>query len=126
MIRYPYTLEMWYEEDATQDRETGAWIEGAHEWRVVGKCNVRQNGQANEVRGQDGNAFMYTYEVIMPSNTPPIAFGTPVRAYDRNGINIFDYKPRNDEKPDNGSSVTYKVQGYYKSGQPNQDVTVWL
>lgn len=28
MVRFPYTLEMWYEEDASQNPD-GSWIEGA-------------------------------------------------------------------------------------------------
>ena len=71
MIRYPYTLEMWYEEDATQNPD-GSWNEGTHEWRVVARCNARQNGQAQQIKGQNGDAFLYSFEVTMPANTQPI------------------------------------------------------
>lgn len=126
MIRYPYTLEKWYEEDATQDPETGEWIEGAHEWRIVGKCNIHQNGQAREVRGQDGNAFMYAYQINMAHGTSPIPYETPVRVYDRTGINYFDHKLRNADDPDLNTSRTYPVNGFDPGSQKNQDVTIWL
>lgn len=127
MIRFPYTLEMWHEEEATQDPETGAYAEGTvNEWRIVGKCNARQNGQARTVKGQDGSAFLYAYEVVMPSTTPPIAFNTRVRIYDRNGINIFDQEPRCEDSPDSSVSRSYPVKGFCRSGQPNQNVTIWL
>lgn len=59
MVRFPYTLEMWYEEDASQNPD-GSWIEGAHEWRVIGRCNARQNGRAQQIKGQNGDAFLYS------------------------------------------------------------------
>lgn len=126
MIRYPYTLEMWYEDNATTDPETGSSIEGAHEWRVVGRCGIHQNGQAREVRGQDGKAFMYAYQINMPHGTLPILFGTPVRAYDRNGVNYFDNKPRSEDAPDAKTLRAYPVKGFDPGSQKNQDVTIWL
>ena len=75
MVRFPYTLEMWYEEDASQNPD-GSWIEGAHEWRVIGRCNARQNGRAQQIKGQNGDAFLYSFEVTMPADTQPIPIGT--------------------------------------------------
>lgn len=131
MIHYPYTLEMWYEEDAVRNPD-GTYTEGVHEWRTVGPCNVRQNGQAQQVRGANGEAFIYSYEVVMPSNTDPIPLNTQVRVIDRNGINIFDHKPKVESKPkiETGTNVggrsTYAVQGFYKSGQRYEDTRLWL
>ena len=87
MVRFPYTLEMWYEEDASQNPD-GSWIEGAHEWRVIGRCNARQNGQAQQIKGQNGDAFLYSFEVTMPANTQPIPIGTKVRIFDSRGFRI--------------------------------------
>lgn len=126
MIRFPYILEMWYEEDAMQDPDTGEFIEGAHEWRTVGKCNARQNGQARMVKGASGEAFLYSYEVIMPVRTSPIPLKTKVRIIDSNGINIFNHKPRNDNEPSALDNATYPVQGFYQSGQRYEDTKIWL
>lgn len=125
MIRYPYTLDIWYEEDAVLNPD-GTFTEGAHEWRTVGRCNARQNGQAQQVKGTNGEAFLYSYEVTMPSNTEPIPLGTQVRIIDRNGTNIFDHKPKSDAEPKKDNSDTYAVQGFYKSGQRYEDARLWL
>ena len=98
MVRFPYTLEMWYEEDASQNPD-GSWIEGAHEWRVIGRCNARQNGRAQQIKGQNGDAFLYSFEVTMPADTQPIPIGTKVRIFDSRGFNIFDRSLRTEAKP---------------------------
>ena len=121
MIRFPYTLEMWYEEDATLNPD-GSWTEGAHEWRTVGKCNARQNGKAQQIKGQHGDAFLYSFEVTMPSNTQSIPIGTKVRIFDSHGFNIFDRTPRIEARP----TASYPVQGFYKSGQRYEDTRLWL
>ena len=79
MVRFPYTLEMWYEEDASQNPD-GSWIEGAHEWRVIGRCNARQNGRAQQIKGQNGDAFLYSFEVTMPADT-----SYPVQGFYKSG-----------------------------------------
>lgn len=58
MVRFPYTLEMWYEEDASQNPD-GSWIEGAHEWRVIGRCNPVRMDEHSKSKGKTG----------MPSST---------------------------------------------------------
>lgn len=96
---------MWYEEDASQNPD-GSWIEGAHEWRVIGRCQRRQNGQAQQIKGQNGDAFLYSFEVTMPANTQPIPIGTKVRIFDSRGFNIFDRSLRTEAKPERqGHSV---------------------
>ncbi len=125
MVRYPYTLEMWHEEDAVLNPD-GSWTEGAHEWIKAGRCNAKQNGQAKQVRGQNGSAFLYSFEITMPANTDPIPLGTQVRVFDRKGINIFDQTKRNEGKPQKDSTASYPVQGFYKSGQRNEDVRIWI
>ena len=123
MIRYPYTLEIWYEEDAVPNPDgSPGWIEGKGEWRVLGRCNARQNGQAREVRGENGQAFLYSFEVTMPANTPPIKLGTQVCIFDSRGINIFDSAHRTED----GKGKSYPVQGFYKSGQRYEDTRLWL
>lgn len=125
MIRFPFTLEMWYEEDATKNPD-GSWTEGAHEWRLVGKCNARQNGKAEMIKGQNGESFLYSFEVMMPATTQPIPIGTKVRIFDSRGFNIFDRTPRTDLKPASKDTASYPVQGFYKSGQRYEDVRLWL
>lgn len=125
MIRFPFILEMWYEEDAVQNPD-GSWTEGAHEWRVVGRCNARQNGKAQMVKGLNGQAFLYSYEVTMAANTQPIPIGTQVRIFDNRGFNIFDRTPHNDARPKEKDTASYPVQGFYKSGQRYEDTKLWL
>lgn len=125
MVRYPYTLEIWHEENATLNAD-GSWAEGAHEWRFVGRCNVRQNGQARQIKGDNGEAFLYSFEVVMPPNTHPIAIGTQVRVFDNRGLNIFNRSPRTDENPAENDAASYPVQGFYKSGQRYEDTRLWL
>ena len=125
MVRFPYTLEMWYEEDASQNPD-GSWIEGAHEWRVIGRCNARQNGRAQQIKGQNGDAFLYSFEVTMPADTQPIPIGTKVRIFDSRGFNIFDRALRTEAKPKDKDTASYPVQGFYKSGQRYENTRLWL
>ena len=125
MVRFPYTLEMWYEEDASQNPD-GSWIEGAHEWRVIGRCNARQNGRAQQIKGQNGDAFLYSFEVTMPADTQPIPIGTKVRIFDSRGFNIFDRSLRTEAKPKDKDTASYPVQGFYKSGQRYENTRLWL
>ena len=120
-----YTLEMWYEEDASQNPD-GSWIEGAHEWRVIGRCNARQNGRAQQIKGQNGDAFLYSFEVTMPADTQPIPIGTKVRIFDSRGFNIFDRSLRTEAKPKDKDTASYPVQGFYKSGQRYENTRLWL
>lgn len=124
MVRYPFELEVWYEEDATLNPD-GSWTEGKNEWRKVGPCNVYLNGKANEIKAMNGVAFLYTYEIVMPANTMPIPIGTHVRAYDKNGRNVFDNSFISSDKPNTKGSV-YTVQGFYKSGQNYESVKLWV
>lgn len=123
--KIPYTLEMWYEEDASQNPD-GSWIEGAHEWRVIGRCNARQNGRAQQIKGQNGDAFLYSFEVTMPADTQPIPIGTKVRIFDSRGFNIFDRSLRTEAKPKDKDTASYPVQGFYKSGQRYENTRLWL
>lgn len=135
MVRYPYTLEIWHEEDAIQNPD-GSWTDGVAKWHTVGRCNARQNSKAQQIKGQNGGAFYYSFEVVMPANTPPIAIGTRVRIIDNIGRNIFD---RSIRSISNGcqcshcrpaekelDEISYPVQGFYKSGQRYEDVKLWL
>ena len=117
--------EMWYEEDASQNPD-GSWIEGAHEWRVIGRCNARQNGRAQQIKGQNGDAFLYSFEVTMPADTQPIPIGTKVRIFDSRGFNIFDRSLRTEAKPKDKDTASYPVQGFYKSGQRYENTRLWL
>lgn len=125
MIRYPYTLEIWCEEEGTLNPD-GSWTEGPHKWQVVSKCNARQNGQARQVKGLNGEAFLYSFEVTMPANTQSIPIGTKVRIFDGRGFNIFDQTPHTDERPKEKDTASYPVQGFYKSGQRYEDTKLWL
>lgn len=118
MKRFPYTLEMWYEEDAILSDE-GSWIDGKSEWKTVCKCNVRQNGRAIQVRLTDGTLFTYSYEVVLPPRTPAIPENTKVRVVS-NGINLFDGKPVGDD------NKTYRVVGFNPFKQRNEDLILWL
>lgn len=124
MVRFPYILDMWYEEDATTDPETGMPIEGAHEWIQVSRCNARQNGKAIEMKGADGKAFLYSYEIVMPPQVEPIPLGTKVRVVRNDGINIFSNKPISES--DQPGTGVYEVQGFYKSGQKHEDTKLWV
>ena len=127
MKRFPYILEMWYEEDAVPEKDGApGWIEGIGEWRFVCRCNARQNGQARMVKGQNGEAFLYSFEVIMPADTQPIPIGTKVRIFDNRGFNIFDRTPHTDTRPKEKDTASYPVQGFYKSGQHYEDTKLWL
>lgn len=119
MIRFPHTLEMLYEEDASL-KPDGSWTDATHEWRVVGRCNAIPNGKAQEIRGQNGKSFAYAFEVTMPANTPPVPLGTKVRILDNRGRNIFDGMPTDD------SSASYTVLGFYKSGQRYEYTKLWV
>lgn len=118
MKRYPYTLEMWYEEDATMNSD-GSWTSGFSEWRTVCRCNVHQNGKASQVMLSDGTLFTYSYEVVLPSKTKRIEENTKVRVI-RDGINLFDGKPKDE------SLKSYRVAGYNPFKQRNEDLKLWL
>lgn len=118
MKRYPYTLEMWYEEDATLNSD-GSWTDGPGEWKMVCRCNIHQNGKASKVMLANGTLFTYSFEVILPPRTPRIEENTKVRVI-HNGINLFDGMPVSE------SSKSYRVAGYNPFKQRNENIKMWL
>lgn len=126
MVRFPYSIEVLIEHEAKQ-KQDGSWLEGEAQWCGVGRCNARQNGAANEVVGNNGKTFVYSYEIVMPANSVIIPIGTHIRIKDNKGRNIFN----NLRKPscacsNNEEDTTYQVIGCYKSGQRNEDITLWV
>lgn len=110
MVRYPYILEVSYEDEAILNPDC-SYTEGSRQWRKAYRCNARQNGKARQIKGQNGQAFIYSYEVTMPANAEPISIGTIVRIIDsRRNVSIFQGR----------------VQGFDKSGQRNEDTRLWL
>lgn len=110
MVRFPYTLEVSHEDEAIRNPD-GSYTEGSRQWRKACRCNARQNGKARQIKGQNGQAFIYSYEVIMPANAESVPIGTIVRILDsRRNASIFQGR----------------VQGFYKSGQRNEDTRLWL
>ena len=119
MRRYPYTLEMLYEEDAILNSD-GSWSEGVREWRYVCPCNAHQNGKAHEISLSDGSLKVYSFEVTMPSQQKPIPSNTKVRIVDYNGINIFDGKPKKE------SIISYRVLSNNLPKQRHEKSKLWL
>lgn len=121
MVRYPYTLEAWFEENATLNPD-GSFTEGHAEWVKWCKCNAHSNGRAQEAVGANGKVIVYSFEVIVPSNAKRLADGTKVRIIDREGNNIFNGEPRTESQVD----TFYTVQGYDPTGQRHQQRKIWL
>lgn len=121
MVRYPYTLEVWHEEEATLNPD-GSFTEGHAEWVSHCRCNAHSNGRAQEAVGSNGKVIIYSFEVIVPSNAGRLAEGAKVRIIDRYGNNIFDGEPRTEGERD----TYYTVQGYDPTGQRNQQHKIWL
>lgn len=121
MVRYPYTLEVWDEADATLNPD-GSFTEGHAEWVEHCKCNAHSNGRAQEAVGANGKVIVYSFEVVVPSNASRLTDGAKVRIIDRNGNNIFDGEPKTDDK---GASF-YSVLGYDPTGQRHQQRKLWL
>lgn len=119
MRRYPYTLEMLYEEDAILN-EDGTWSEGIREWVTVCPCNVSQNGRAQEISLSDGSLKVYSFEVTLPSSQHPIPTNTQVRIVDYNGNNIFDGRPKKE------SAVSYRVLSNKLPKQRHEKSKLWL
>lgn len=119
MRRYPYTLEMLYEEDAILN-EDGSWSEGVSEWVAVCPCNVNQNGRAHEISLSDGSLKVYSFEVTLPSAQKPIPTNTQVRIVDYNGNNIFDGKPKCK------SAASYRVLSCKLPKQRHEKSKLWL
>lgn len=119
MRRYPYVLEMLYEEDATLNPD-GSWNEGVNEWVVVSRCNAEQNGSAREISMNDGSLKVYSYVVALPSSQNPIPINTPVRIIDNKGYNIFDGKPKDE------SSTSYRVISNKLPKQRHEKSKLWL
>lgn len=119
-------MQIWREEDAKQDPETGDWIEGEHQWMYFCRCNARQNGKATMIRGQNGESFLYSYEIILPPDVKPIPIGTKVRITDNKQINIFSYAPNGNTSEIGDSDSYYAVKGFYLSGQKNENNKLWL
>lgn len=112
MIRFPYTLQRW--NSATE------------EWQTVSRCNARYDGKTRFIESPNGKAIEYTYEVIMPANVRPIEENEEVRILDRHGKNIFDRRPDTPVGSTLEDSVSYPVQGYFKSGQRYEYTKLWL
>ena len=119
MVRYPYILEMWYEEEGAQQPD-GSYKEGFSEWRTVGKCNVRPSGVAQKVVLSNGIAFIPSFAGVMRPDAPHIPENTRVRVI-KNGVNLFDLLPAE------RSSKTYYVRcdnSAFK--QRHEDTILWL
>lgn len=135
MVRFPYILEVFCEESAVLNPD-GSWLAGRGQWRRVGRCNARQNSKAQQIKGHNGDTFLYTFEVVMPSDTQPIAIGSRVRIIDNAGRNIFDMTANSsnisggckccNSKHREVSEASYTVQGFYKSGQRYEYTKIWL
>lgn len=119
MRRYPYTLEMLYEEDAVLNSD-GSWSEGVRKWCRVCPCNASQNGRAHEISLSDGTLKVYSFEVIMPPPQLPIPVNTKVRIVDHNGYNIFDGKPK-EQSPTSYSVISNKIPK-----QRGEKAKLWL
>lgn len=127
MVRYPYTIEALIEQEAKQNQD-GSWFEGEAQWCCLGRCNARQNGAANEVVGNNGKTFVYAYEIVMPANSALIPIGTHIKIKDNKGHNIFNNTLEHSCTCNDNEEIdtTYQVIGYYKSGQRNEDITLWV
>ena len=112
MIRFPYTLQRWNHD--------------TNEWLTVTKCNARYDGKARFIESPNGQVIRYTYEVVMPANVLPIEENEEVRILDRCGKNIFDHRPDSLIGTTLKDSVSYPVQGFYKSGQRYEYTKIWL
>ena len=119
MKRYPYMLEMLYEEDAILNAD-GSWTEGRNEWISVCRCNAEQNGSAREVAQSDGTVRVYSFEVTMPPTQRPIPTNRRVRIIDHNGYNIFDGKPKEQ------SPISYSVISNKIPKQRGEKAKLWL
>ena len=119
MQRYPYILEMWYEEDAVLNSD-GSWSGGKSEWRKVSRCNVAQNGQASQIALVDGTVTSYSFKVTMPPYIEAPLENTKVRVLTTKGYNIADGKHREISK------VTYNVLSRKLAKQRYENTVLWL
>lgn len=122
MVRYPFTLEYLYEEDATQLPD-GSYEEGFKEWRKAGRCNAVQNSSARTITTQSGEVRAYSYEITRPSGECPIVEGTPVRVLDSRGRNIFAKQCKCE---DSSMEASYSVQGYDTRNQRFAKTKLWV
>lgn len=119
MQRYPYTLEMWYEEDATLNPD-GTWSEGFSEWQVVSKCNALQNSQASQTTLIDGTVTSYSFKVVLPPYIEAPLENTRVRILTNKGYNIADGKHREVSKQ------SYNVLSRKLPKQRYENTVIWL
>lgn len=112
MIRFPYILQRWNHD--------------TDEWQTVSRCNARYDGKARFIESPNGKVIEYTYEVIMPQNVLPLEENEEVRILDRYGKNIFDHRIGVPVSSLLEDSVSYPVQGFYKSGQRYEYTKIWL
>ncbi len=112
MIRFPYILQRWNHD--------------TDEWQTVSRCNARYDGKARFIESPNGKVIEYTYEVVMPQNVLPLEENEEVRILDRCGKNIFDHRIGVPVSSSLEDSVSYPVQGFYKSGQRYEYTKIWL
>ena len=112
MIRFPYILLR--------------WNHNTDEWQTVSRCNARYDGKARFIESPNGKVIEYTYEVVMPQNVLPLEENEEVRILDRCGKNIFDHRLGAPIGSTLEDSVSYPVQGFYKSGQRYEYTKIWL
>lgn len=122
MVRFPYTLEYLYEEDAIQLPD-GMFKEGVREWRSAGRCNAVQNGSGRTIVAKDGAFRAYSYQITRPAGMPPIIEGTPVRVLDGHGRNIFADCTLSAE---DAAEASYKVQGNDTRNQRYSMTKLWV
>lgn len=121
MVKYPFDIDVWCEEEAKLNND-GSWSEGQGYWRNVGRCNMRQNGRGSEVTLSDGKVVIPSFEVSLPSYIAPIPLGTKVRITQR-GRNMLCSQCNN---PKQEAINDYRVLGYKPYKQMFASRILWL
>ena len=83
MVRqYPYTLKVFQETEAVFDQNTADWIPGTAEWVEFGNCRDEINGSGARVTTQDGENYVYSAVVYVPTSAKSINNGVLIQVWD--------------------------------------------
>lgn len=83
MVRqYPYTLKVFQETEAVFNQNTGDWIPGSADWVDFGNCRDEINGAGARVTTQDGENYVYSAVVYVPTSTQKINNGVLIQVWD--------------------------------------------
>lgn len=84
MVRYPHTLYAILSGEASQDN-SGDFVANESKKVFISECREEPNGSGSKISLTDGNAYVFSSMIYIPSLCDKITVGTRVEVVNENG-----------------------------------------